>query len=508
MRQIRQFLVYAALLITPSVYAQSASLSLPSNTTNLLGGERISAGNEDTLNFGQGDLWGRLREGFRLAPLDSELIQEHEEWYAARPDYVQRMIERSKRYLFHITDEVEKRGMPAEIALLPMIESAFNPVAYSRSHASGIWQFIPSTGKNFGLEQNATFDGRRDVVQATRAALDYLQKLYDMFGSWELALAAYNWGEGSVSRAIAKNQAKGLPTDYLSLSLPPETRNYVPRLLAVKNIVNNPNRYGLKIASIPNRPYFIAVPTPQKMDVKVAAELADISVSEFNNLNPAHKRSVISKTDTHILLPADKADNFINKLNNYDKPLLSWQTYTVRRGDHLSTIAPRFGISVAELKQANGLGAIKRPLPSGYTLLVPNTGGGVPLSESVNDEQLPSTTVPSFTTRTVRVVHTIRRGESLASLAKEYDVPVRELQNQFRKRPFKVGARLHITQQRQVALQSPGAEKSGKGVNRTPRYGRTIAKNPVRYQRAATSKPRRVGIPMAVKKASTKKRKR
>lgn len=503
MRQIRQFLVYAALLITPSVYAQNASLNLPSNTTNLLGGERISVSSDDTLNFGQGDLWGRLREGFRLAPLDSELIQEHEEWYASRPDYVQRMIERSKRYLFYITDEVEKRGMPTEIALLPMIESAFNPVAYSRSHASGIWQFIPSTGKNFGLEQNTGFDGRRDVVQATRAALDYLQKLYDMFGSWELALAAYNWGEGSVGRAIAKNQAKGLPTDYLNLSLPAETRNYVPRLLAVKNIVTNPNRYGLKIASIPNRPYFIAVPTPQKMDVKVAAELADISVSEFNNLNPAHKRSVISKTDTHILLPADKADSFINKVNNYDKPLLSWQTYTVRRGDHLSTIAPKFGISVAELKQANGLGAIKRPLPHGYTLLVPTTGG-VALSESVNDE---APSAPTFTTRAVRVVHTVRRGETLASLAKQYDVPVRELQNQFRKRPFKVGSRLQITQQKTVTTASTNNAKMGTKVASRAGHYPHAGKAKTRYQRANTGKSRHVAV-VAKKAAPAKKRKR
>ncbi|MGE5027802.1 MAG: transglycosylase SLT domain-containing protein, partial [Betaproteobacteria bacterium] len=240
------------------------------------------------------DLWERIRNGFTLQEVDTPLVQSHVAWYANRPDYVRRMVERSQLYLYHIVEEVEKRGMPTEIALLPMIESAFNPKALSRSRASGIWQFIPSTGKDFGLKQDWWYDGRRDVTAATDAALDYLQKLHDMFDSWELALAAYNWGEGSVQRAIAKNQRMGLPTDYLSLKMPAETRNYLPKLMAVKRIVMDPEASGLTLASIPNRPYFATVTTKRHIDVAVAARLAEIPLQEFVSLNPAHNRPVIN----------------------------------------------------------------------------------------------------------------------------------------------------------------------------------------------------------------------
>src|SRR5476649_104080 len=182
------------------------------------------------------DLWYRIRVGFALEALDSPLVAEHEQWYASRPEYIKRFVDRGSRYLHYIVEQVEKRGMPMEIALLPVVESAFDPKAYSRSKASVLWQFIPSTGKNYGLSQDWWKDNRRDVVAATDAALNYLERLHGMFGSWELALAAYNCGEGCVTRAIAVNQRRGLPTDYSSLNLPPETRNYVPKLFAVKNI--------------------------------------------------------------------------------------------------------------------------------------------------------------------------------------------------------------------------------------------------------------------------------
>jgi len=204
--------------------------------------------------------------------MDSPLVAENEAWYVSRPDYIRRFVDRGSLYLHHIVEEVEKRGMPMEIALLPVIESAFTPKAHSRAKASGLWQFIPSTGKNYGLTQDWWRDNRNDVVAATSAALNYLQRLHDMFGSWELALAAYNSGEGRVSRAIAANQKKGLPTDFLSLKLPDETRNYVPRLIAVKNIVLAPASYGIELESVPDQPYFTAVPAPHKIDVPLAAK--------------------------------------------------------------------------------------------------------------------------------------------------------------------------------------------------------------------------------------------
>ena len=205
------------------------------------------------------DLWDRIRRGFAMPDLQHELVQDREQWYATRPDYIQRMTERSSKYLFHIVEELERRGMPTELALLPYIESAFNPQAVSSAKAAGMWQFMPATGNYFDLKQNAFRDDRRDVLASTRAALDYLQKLHGMFGDWHLALAAYNWGEGSVGRAIARNQKLGLGTSYTELSMPAETRLYVPKLQAVKNIVANPGAFTTELPLIENHPYFQSV---------------------------------------------------------------------------------------------------------------------------------------------------------------------------------------------------------------------------------------------------------
>jgi membrane-bound lytic murein transglycosylase D len=317
-------------------------------------------------------LWTRIRNGFGLPDISSPLVREQEDWYAARPDYLRRVVERSRRYLYYIVEEVEKRGMPTEIVLLPVIESAYNPTAYSRAHAAGMWQFIPSTGKNYGLQQNWWYDGRRDVLAATGAALDYLEKLYDQFGSWDLALAAYNWGEGGVARAIAKNEARGLPTDYMSLTMPQETRYYVPKLQAVKNIIADPARFGIQLADVPNQPYFVAVATDRPIDARLAARLAEIPYEEFISLNPGHARPVIRASDSPMLLvPVDKAHRFHANLSNHDQPLVSWQAYVVRKGERPEQIAARHGITLARLQEVNGV----RRIGPGTTLLVPATGG-------------------------------------------------------------------------------------------------------------------------------------
>jgi len=319
-------------------------------------------------------LWTRIRLGFGLPDVASALVREQEEWFANRPEYIKRTVARSSRYLHYIVEAVQKRGMPSEIALLPIIESAYNPVAYSRAHASGIWQFIPSTGKFYGLQQNFWYDGRRDVMAATNAALDYLQKLYDMFGSWDLALAAYNWGEGAVGRAIAKNTAMGLATDYQSLTMPQETRYYIPKLQAVKNIIANPAQFGIELADVPNQPYFVAVTTNKNIDVKLAAKLAGVPLDEFLSLNPAYSRPVIrADNDYNLLLPADKADTFRANLKSNSQPLVSWQAYTFKSGDSIDRVATRHGISAAQLKQVNDLSAHDRVGP-GSTLLVPASG--------------------------------------------------------------------------------------------------------------------------------------
>ena len=352
------------------------------------------------------NVWERMRMGFRLAPLGSALVQDWEQYYARRPDYVARMVDRGSRYLYHVIEEVERRNMPAEIALLPMIESAYNPQAYSRSHASGMWQFIPSTGKLYGLRQNFWYDGRRDVLAATSAALDYLEKLHGMFDDWNLALAAYNWGEGAVSRAIAKNQAKGLPTDYESLTMPAETRNYVPKLQAVRNIIANPEQFGITLADVPNRPYFATVTTDRHIDVKLVAKFAEMSVEEFHFLNPAHNKPVIKASGSEtIVLPIDKVAVFRRNLEANDRPLVSWQAYTMKRSDKPEQVAAKHGMTLAQLKEVNGV-AGKTKIGPGQTLMVPMKGTAEP---NLPDLPAPKVTLARYKPKKARCVQ-VRNG--------------------------------------------------------------------------------------------------
>ena len=362
------------------------------------------------------DVWQRIRNGFRMNDLDSPLIKRHEKWYASHPDYVLRMSERAKRYLFHITEEVERRGMPAEIALLPIIESAFNPGANSVASASGIWQFIPSTGKNFGMEQNWWYDGRRDIIGATNGALDYLQKLHDQFGDWHLALAAYNWGENAVARAQATNRRRGKPTDYLHLKMPRETSNYVPKLLAIKHIVSDPARFGLVLHEIPNRPYFAAVTPPEPMDVKIAAELAEVSMEEFLALNPGHNRPVILQDQAEmLLLPADKIETFRSNLEKSEQRLVSWRAYESRKGETFAGIAKRFDIPLEQLRTTNGLSRYA-VLSNGQTLLVPVSENGT--SEEFSPFNMHATAVQEMS----GLVYVVGKGDTISGIARKFRV--------------------------------------------------------------------------------------
>jgi membrane-bound lytic murein transglycosylase D len=340
------------------------------------------------------NIWHRIRAGFRLTNMDGVLVQQQEDWYSSNPDYVARMVERGSHFLYHVVEEVERRRMPTEIALLPMVESAYNPQAYSRSHASGMWQFIPSTGRIYGLRQNFWYDGRRDVLAATSAALDYLEKLHAEFGDWTLALAAYNWGEGAVSRAIARNQARGLPTDYESLAMPLETRKYVPKLQAVKNIVANPGQFGIVLADIPNQPYFATVTTRRHIDVQLAASLAEMTLEEFRFLNPAHNKPVIKADGSEsIVLPIEKVAVFEKNLETHDRPLVSWQAYTVKRSDKPEKIASKHGMTLAELKEVNGMPP-RRAIVAGQTIMVPLRGEVDPHLPDLPAPKLTSTRKP------------------------------------------------------------------------------------------------------------------
>src|SRR5471032_2897057 len=304
------------------------------------------------------DLWHRVRDGFAIPDMDTSEVKVWEQWYSSRPDYVARMTARGSKYLFHITQEVERRHMPTELALLPFTESAFNPQAMSVAKASGMWQFVSATGKDFDLKQNIFRDDRRDVLASTRAALDYLQRLHDMFGDWQLALAAYNSGQGTVQRAIARNQKKGLPTDYLSLDLPAETRGYVPKLQAVKNIVLHPENYSLTLPPVGNHPYFLSVPIERDIDVDTAAKLANVPIDEFRMLNPQLDKPVILAAGTpQVLLPYDNADDFVRAVEGHDGALATWTVYVVGKTMRPADAARLVGMNETELRAVNRIPA-------------------------------------------------------------------------------------------------------------------------------------------------------
>jgi membrane-bound lytic murein transglycosylase D len=365
---------------------------------------------------GSSNLWDRLRAGFRLAAVDTPLVRQHVRAFASAPDDLARIVERSRRYLYFILGEVEKRGMPAEIALLPMVESAFDPRAFSRSQASGMWQFLPATGTRYGLRQNWWYDGRRDVLTSTYSALAYLAKLHGRFGSWELALAAYNCGENRVARAIDQNASQGLRTDYWALSLPVETLNYVPKLLALRALVREPDRHGVWLAPIANRPYFTPIKTTRNLDLKQAASFAGITEDEFLALNPAYNRPMIGGTGQRtILVPAQSADLFSARLKDASATLVSWRMHLLKRGEVLDSVADHFGWSGAELKRVNGIDA-SRTLAGGGVILVParDAGGAEPRFDA---SLRPESEVPE-PPRTL--FHRVAPGESLGSIAAMY----------------------------------------------------------------------------------------
>lgn len=328
--------------------------------------------NEDA--FRETDVWGRIRTGYAIPDLNNALVSKHVTYYSAHPEHMARTGERASRYLFHVVTELEKRGMPTELALLPFIESAFNPQAMSSANAAGLWQFVPGTGRDFNLKQNAFQDDRRGVLSSTDAALTYLQRLYDMFGDWQLALAAYNWGEGNVQKAIKRNQAAGKPTDFDTLSeqMPAETRNYVPRLQAIKNIVANPAQYSLHLPHIDNQPYFTAIEKTGDIDLKLAAQLAEVPVEEFKALNPQFNKPVITGDEqTQILLPKANAEKFTANLAQWGRALSSWTTHKITSArERIETLASKFHTTPDVIRQANNIPQ-KTVLKAGSTILVP-----------------------------------------------------------------------------------------------------------------------------------------
>ncbi len=322
------------------------------------------------------DLWDRIRRGFAMPDLATDLVSERELWYSSRPDYVARMTERGNKYLFYIVEELERRNMPSELALLPFIESAFNPQAVSSAKAAGMWQFMPATGRDFSLKQNMFRDDRRDVIESTRAALDYMQRLYGMFGDWHLALAAYNWGEGSVQRAIKKAKLAGTGVAYTDLAMPMETRMYVPKLQAVKNIVANPEAFRVNLPVIENHPYFQTVDIRRDIDVALAAKLAEVPLNDFKALNPSLSKPVLLASGTpQILLPWDNAERFQANMEAYGGGrLANWTAWVAPTTLKAADAATRVGMTEDELRSVNNIPP-RMLIKAGSTLLVRRSAG-------------------------------------------------------------------------------------------------------------------------------------
>jgi len=369
---------------------QSAANSSTSNTSNLRSGAAPSQVQARLDEYRETDVWGRIRSGYAIPDLNNSLVTRHTQAYANHPANLSRISGRASPYLYHVVSELEKRGMPTELALLPVIESAFNPQAMSSANAAGLWQFVPGTGKDFDLKQNMFKDERRGVVASTDAALNYLQRLYTMFGDWPLALAAYNWGEGNVQRAIKKNQLEGKPTDFESLAelMPAETRNYVPKLQAVKNVIANPGMYGVTLPAIDNQPYFTTVAKTSDIDLAIAAQLAEMSIDEFKALNPQFKKPVIiGGAQTQILLPKENAEKFHVNLAQWGHALSTWTTHKITGARvSIASLASKFGTTPEILRQANNIPAQSR-LKVGSTILVPKTSASshTDIAESIID---------------------------------------------------------------------------------------------------------------------------
>ncbi|MES2942615.1 MAG: transglycosylase SLT domain-containing protein [Pseudomonadota bacterium] len=426
------------------------------------------------------ELWDRIRRGFGMPNLQSELVLDREQWYVSRPDYILRMTERSSKYLFHIVEELERRQMPTELALLPFIESAFNPQAVSSAKAAGMWQFMPATGRYFDLKQNAFRDDRRDVLASTRAALDYLQKLYGMFGDWHLALAAYNWGEGSVSRAISRNQKLGMGTGYLDLNMPAETRLYVPKLQAVKNIVADPQGFRTELPLIENHPYFQQVQITRDIDVALAARLADVKIEDFKALNPsAHRPVIIASGTPQILLPWDNATVFQRNFEAYNQgQYASWTAWTAPSTLSASEAARRVGMSENDLRAVNNIPP-RMLIKMGSTLLVPRTAQMNSEVSSQVADNAQVTLAPEIVTR--RSTVKARKGETVESIARRYGLSasnVAEWNSVGAAAAFKLGQQvvvfLPVRSRASPAAVSPSARTSSKGVKRNA--GKIVAK--------------------------------
>ena len=473
--------------------------------------DAVSSASRPSSPVWSADVWSRIRNGFRMPPLDSPRVDSQMELFTRNPAAFARTAERAGMYLYHIVGEIEERGMPMELALLPFVESAFRPDVVSSAKASGLWQFIPSTGTHFDLQQNQWQDERRDVIESTRAALDYFQKLYDQFGDWQLALASYNWGEGNVQRAVERNERNDLPTDYLHLRMPQETANYVPRLEAVKRIILRPADYGIELPDIGSEPYFVKVFRDKDIDTRTAAKLAGMKFDEFRMLNPGLNRPVIvGAHENAMLIPADNVDEFVENLIQWrsnGKRLSSWKIRRLLPGESLTDLAEDSGMTVDEIRRINRIPQNRKVAPDSMLLVRAGQDEAPEQLEGRNTsfrlEPLPS--VPKIRYRQIR--YRVRKGDTLASIAQRLHVTTRSIvvSNHLRRPQVSRNMVLLIT----VPV-----------INRSPNYARISAEKDLYRKRShlrlqagkalpkksATASSHRASVTQTPRNASAQKR--
>ncbi|MCX2833941.1 LysM peptidoglycan-binding domain-containing protein [Microbulbifer thermotolerans] len=406
--------------VTPEDSAQQAQQNTAQDSDN------ANAPSPEEAALPPVDIWDRLRRGFQLdRHIDHPKVKDYIAYFSRNEGYMARVTERSRRYIFHVVEQLEDSNLPLELALLPIVESAYDPFAYSHARASGMWQFIPSTGRSFGLNQNWWYDGRRDVQESTRAAIRYFTYLSERFdGDWELVLAAYNGGEGTVSRALERNRRRGLGTSFWDLKLPRETQRYVPQLLALAEVVSRPDHYQVPLHDVANAPYYTEVDVGSQIDLAQAAELADIPIEELYLLNPGFNRWATDPNGNHrLLVPVEKGEAFASALAKLPvDQRVTWQRYRIARGDTLSTIARRYETTVAAIREANNLR--NNNIRAGSTLLIPSASGPASQYAYALDQRVKRSQNAG---KGVKTSYTVRPGDTLWDIARSLNVSVRQL---------------------------------------------------------------------------------
>jgi membrane-bound lytic murein transglycosylase D len=422
------------------------------------------------------DLLGKLRREFSLGPIMNSRVQSEMNWFVRNPNYLNRVFNRAQRYLPFIVDELERRGLPMELALLPIVESAFDPFAYSHGRAAGLWQMIPGTARRFGVRQNWWYDGRRDVVDSTHAALDYLEYLHDLMdGDWLHAIASYNSGEGNVLRAIKRNRAKSKPTDFWNLSVPRETSAYVPRLMALVEIVRDPAQFGLTLPDLVNEPQFVVTDVGSQLDLALAAELAGMDLDGLYAYNAGNNRWATDPAGPHrLILPIDIAEDFRNALATVPvKERVRWQRHKVKNGEAISQIAERYNVTVSTIRTANSLkGNLIR---AGDYLMIPVS------TKPLDEYSLSAAERREAKQNTVRkgnrVEHVVASGDSFWSISRKYNVNMRKLASWNGMAPrdtLSIGQKLVVWTSEPVPARTSSANNLTRKLNYTVRSGDSL----------------------------------